>query len=175
MAGRMTSGRPGGMVPAGYEKVCPAPGLTMLVAPGLDGGALASRILNPCLDTLAPTQTRHFGRAELHAVELADGGRALVRSCRHGGLLRHVTRDWFLSRPPRPFVELAVTALARERGLPAPEVLAALVACGIGPWYRGWLVTREIKGARNLWGRCWRESTAIGNRRCCGRPDTRCA
>ena len=123
----------------------------MLVASGLDGGALASRILNPGSDTRAPGQTRYFGRAELRAVELADGGRALVRSCRHGGLLRHVTRDWFVSRPLRPFAELAVTALARERGLPAPEVLAALVARGIGPWYRGWLVTREIEGARNLW------------------------
>ncbi len=123
----------------------------MLVASGLDGGALASRILNPDRDDLALARTRHFGRAELHAVELADGGRALVRSCRHGGLLRHVTRGWFVSRPLRPFVELAVTALARERGLPAPEVLAALVARGIGPWYRGWLVTREIEGARNLW------------------------
>ena len=131
--------------------MCPAPGLTMLVAPDLDGGALASRILNPGPDTPAPGQTRYFGRAELRAVELADGGQALVRSCRHGGLLRHVTRDWFVSRPPRPFVELAVTALARERGLPAPEILAALVARGIGPWYRGWLVTREIKGSRNLW------------------------
>ena len=41
--------------------------------------------------------------------------------------------------------------MARERGVPAPEALAALVARGIGPWYRGWLVTREIEGARNLW------------------------
>ena len=148
----MTSNEPGGTVPAGYEKVYPAPGLTMLVAPDLDGGALASRILKPGRDTPAPAQTRYFGRAALRAVELADGGHALVRSCRHGGLLRHVTRHWFVSRPPRPFVELAVTAVARERGLRAPEVLAALVARGIGPWYRGWLVTREIKGARNLWG-----------------------
>lgn len=124
----------------------------MLVAPDLDGGALVSRILDPGPDARTPGQTRHFGRAELHALELADGGRALVRSCRHGGLLRHVTRDWFVSRPFRPFVELAVTALARERGLPVPEVLAALVARGMGPWYRGWLVTREIEGARNLWG-----------------------
>ena len=31
------------------------------------------------------------------------------------------------------------------------EVLAALVAWGPGPWYRGWLVTRELEGARNLW------------------------
>ena len=123
----------------------------MLVAPGLDGGALASRILNPGADTPAHAQARYFGRAELRALPLADGGHALVRSCRHGGLLRHVTRDWFVSRPPRPFVELAVTALARGRGLPVPEVLAALVAHGVGPWYRGWLVTREIEGARNLW------------------------
>ncbi len=139
--------RPGETVPAGYEKVSPAPGLTMLAVAGVDAGELAARILNPGADTFP----RYFGRAELRAAAMTDGGHALVRSCRHGGLFRHVTRDWFVSRPFRPFVELAVTAVARERGLPAPEVLAALVVRGIGPWYRGWLVTREIEGARNLW------------------------
>lgn len=143
----MTSERPGETVPAGFERVAPAPGLTMLAARGVDARELASRILNPDAD--APV--RHFGRAGLYGVALADGGRALVRSCRHGGLLRHATRDWFVSRPPRPFAELAVTAAARERGLAAPEVLAALVARGFGPWYRGWLVTRELEGARDLW------------------------
>ena len=111
----------------------------MLAAPDVDAGELASRILEPGARAPADPPARYFGRAELLAVALGDGGRGLVRSYRHGGLLRHVTRDRFVSRPPRPFVELAVTALARERGLPVPEVLAALVARDFGPWYRaGW-------------------------------------
>ena len=144
---RMTSRRPGETIPAGFERVVPGPGLTMLVAQGLDGAKLASQILTPATDAPA----RHFGRAGLHAVALADGGDALIRSCLHGGILRGLTRNWFISRPPRPFAELAVTAAARERGLATPEVLAALVARGLGPWYRGWLVTRELKGTHTLW------------------------
>ena len=143
----MTSRRPGETIPAGFERVVPGPGLAMLVAQGLDGAKLASQILTPAADAPA----RHFGRAGLHAVALADGGDALIRSCLHGGILRGLTRKWFISRPPRPFAELAVTAAARERGLATPEVLAALVARGLGPWYRGWLVTRELKGTRTLW------------------------
>ena len=119
----------------------------MLVARGLDGAKLASQILTPVADAPA----RHVGRAGLHAVALADGGDALIRSYLHGGLLRGITGKWFVSRPPRPFAELAVTAAARERGLASPEVLAALVARGLGPWYRGWLVTRELKGTHTLW------------------------
>ena len=144
----MTSERPGERIPAGFEKVIPGPGLTMMVAHGVDGVGLASQILDPA--DRAPA--RHFGRAGLHAVALADGGDALIRSYQHGGWLRGVTRDWFISRPLRPFAELAVTAAARERGLATPEILAALVAQGVGPWYRGWLVTRELKGADTLWG-----------------------
>ena len=138
--------RPGETIPAGFEKVVPAPGLTVWVAHGVDADPLVSRILKP-----AAAPARHFGRAGLQAVTLADSGHALIRSCRHGGVLRHLTRDWFVSRPPRPFVELAVTAAARQRGLATAEVLAALVARGFGPWYRGWLVTRELEGARDLW------------------------
>ena len=150
--------RPGETIPAGFEKLVPAPGLTVWAAHGVDAGPLVSRALDP---SAAPA--RHFGRAGLQAVALADRGHALVRSCQHGGLLRHLTRDWFVSRPPRPFVELAVTAAARQRGLAAPEVLAALVARGFGPWYRGWLVTRELEGARDLWA-ALRENLAGGEK-----------
>ncbi len=119
----------------------------MVVASGVDAGGLLARMRSP----VAEVPARHFGRAALQTVALPEGGHALVRSCRHGGLLRRITRHWFVSRPPRPFAELAVTAAARERGLATAEVLAALVARGIGPWYRGWLVTRELTGARDLW------------------------
>ena len=119
----------------------------MLAARGFAHAGLAARILGPGGDAPA----RHVGRAELRPLTLPDGGVALIRPYRHGGVLRRLTRDRFVSRPPRPFVELAVTAAARDRGVATVEVLAALVAWGPGPWYRGWLVTRELEGARNLW------------------------
>lgn len=143
----MKTTRPGETTPAGFERVTPAPGLTMLVAGGLDPEDLAERIMAP--KGAAPP--RHVGRAALYAVALPDGGHGLVRPYRHGGWFRQLTRDWFIGRPLRPFAELAVTATARERGLAVPEVLAALVAGVWGPWYRGWLVTRELEGVRDLW------------------------
>jgi len=148
-------GMPRGGIPEGFDRAAPGPALDMLVARGLDATELASRILAaPAVP--AHGQARYFGRAGLHAVQL-PGGDGLIRSYRHGGVLRGLTGGWFVSRPPRPFVELAVTVAARERGLAAPEVLAALVARGFGPWYRGWLVTRELKNVRDLWGELQRE------------------
>ena len=143
----MKTTRPGETPPAGFERVTPAPGLTMLVAGGLDPEDLVGQILAP----RGGVPSRHVGRAALYTVTLPDGGHGLVRSYRHGGWFRRLTRDWFIGRPLRPFAELAVTATARERGLAVPEVLAALVARVCGPWYRGWLVTRELEGARDLW------------------------
>ena len=142
-----TAPKPGREVPEGFEKVAPGPGLTMLAARGFAHAGLASRILGPG----GGAPARHAGRAELRSLTLPDGGNALVRPYRHGGVLRRLTRDRFVSRPPRPFAELAVTAAARGRGVATVEVLAALVAWGPGPWYRGCLVTRELEGARNLW------------------------
>ena len=142
-----TATKPGEEVPEGFEKAAPGPGLTMLAARGLTDAGLAAQILAPG----GGAPARHVGRAEIRSLTLPDGGVALVRPYRHGGVLRRLTRDRFVSRPPRPFVELAVTAAARDRGVATVEVLAALVAWGPGPWYRGWLVTRELEGARNLW------------------------
>jgi 3-deoxy-D-manno-octulosonic acid kinase len=62
-----------------------------------------------------------------------------------------LTGDFFLTWPPRPFRELALTEAARRRGVPTVEVLAAIVESVAGPVYRGWLVTRRLQGARDLW------------------------
>lgn len=142
-----TAPKPGREVPEGFEEAAPGPGLTMLAARGFAHAGLAPQILGAG----GGTPARHAGRAVLRSLPLPDGGNALVRPYLHGGVLRRLTRDRFVSRPPRPFAELAVTAAARDRGVATVEVLAALVAWGPGPWYRGWLVTRELEGARNLW------------------------
>ena len=95
--------------------------------------------------------SRFYGRGRLAAVRLDDGGNALVRHYRHGGMLRHLTGGVFCAWPPRPFKELAITEEARHRGVPTVEILAACVDKVFGPFYRGWLVTRELEGARDLW------------------------
>lgn len=93
----------------------------------------------------------HYGRGALTAVALTDGETALVRPYRHGGLLRGLTGQWFFTWPPRPFRELVITEELRRRGLPTVEVYGACISRGIGPFYRGWFVTRELPGALDLW------------------------
>jgi len=91
------------------------------------------------------------GRERLGSIALPNGDTVLVRAYRHGGLLRGLTRSWFCSWPPRPFRELAITEEIRRRGVPTVEVYGACVAPLAGPFYRGWLLTKELKGAQDLW------------------------
>lgn len=136
-----------GKTPAGFERV----GLGRAVALLRQAEA---PLLFPALrsllerDPLEPSALS--GRGSLRAVSMGEE-RALVRPYRRGGWARYVTRDLFWSWPPRPFAELEATESARARGVPACEVLGALVLRAWGPFYRGWLVTRELAGARDLW------------------------
>ena len=95
--------------------------------------------------------SRFAGRESLKAISLKSGENALIRTYHHGGLLRWITGKTFFSWPPRPFRELAITEELRRRGLPTIEVYAACVEITFGPFYRGWLITRELKGSYDLW------------------------
>ena len=133
-----------GQVPEGFDKIRSG-GRMALVR-----GDMATHL---DLQRLRDTEVEDngvFGRGALAVLRL-DGGDALVRPYRHGGALRAFTGDYFLTWPPRPFRELALTEAARRRGVPTVEVLAAIVEPVGGPVYRGWLVTRRLQGARDLW------------------------
>ncbi len=91
------------------------------------------------------------GRGTLYFFRLGDGENVLVRSYRHGGVFGRFTGDYFFTWPPRPFKELAAIEEARRRGVMTLEVIGAWVERVWGPFYRGWLVSREMKGARDLW------------------------
>ncbi|MBM4260398.1 MAG: hypothetical protein FJ145_03045 [Deltaproteobacteria bacterium] len=93
----------------------------------------------------------YHGRAPLRAIKLPDGGNALVRRYLHGGALGFITGGCFFTWPPRPFRELAITVELRRRGLPTVEPCGAGIEKLAGPFYRGWLATREIEGAADLW------------------------
>lgn len=71
-----------------------------------------------------------------------DGGAAVIRFGRRGGVLGHVVHSWYVSLWPRPWRELRVSVLARDRGAPIPEVLAVCVH-GWGA-YRSAIVTDEV-------------------------------
>ncbi|HWH78272.1 MAG TPA: lipopolysaccharide kinase InaA family protein [Candidatus Binatus sp.] len=95
--------------------------------------------------------SRYSGRARLSALRLSDGETALIRPYRHGGFFRAYTGAWFFTWPPRPFRELVITEELRRRGLPTVEVYAACVSCSVLPFYRGWLVVRELSDSEDLW------------------------
>jgi 3-deoxy-D-manno-octulosonic acid kinase len=100
--------------------------------------------------------SRFAGRETLRTVNLRNGENALIRPYRHGGVFRWISGKTFFSWPPRPFRELAITEELRRRGFPTIEVYGAGVEGIFGPFYRGWLITRELKGSCDL-------STAIQN------------
>ena len=93
----------------------------------------------------------YHGREQLRCLRLADGERALVRSYRHGGIFRAVTKGIFFTWPPRPLRELAISEELHHRGVPTVEPCGACVEPLWGPFYRGWFITRELTGARDLW------------------------
>jgi 3-deoxy-D-manno-octulosonic acid kinase len=67
----------------------------------------------------------HGGRVPHPVVTLSGGERALLRGYRRGGLLRHINRDrYFLGH--RAWAELRSTEHARQGGVRAPLVLAAV-------------------------------------------------
>lgn len=121
----------------------------MVVRQGFEADDLAARIMSPESSLRAPRS--YGGRSTLHFIELNGCEKCLIRPYHHGGLLRFVTTHWFFTWPPRPLREVWVTEEVRKRGVPSVEIVAALVLRGWGPFYRGWLVTRQLQGAEDLW------------------------
>lgn len=91
------------------------------------------------------------GRGSLYRFPLGDGGCAIARHYRRGGLIHHFTHDLYWERPFRPLTELISTEIARQRAIPTVEVLATGVEHVAFGLYRGWFISREAEGFSNLW------------------------
>lgn len=137
-----------GEVPEGFKKIVAAGGSRLILRSDRDG-ALGARSWHECGD--GAELTGLHGRARLRSLRLDNGERVLLRRYRHGGALRGLTGDFFFTWPPRPFRELIVTEELRRRGIPTVEVYGACVEPVWGPFYRGWLATRALEGAQDLW------------------------
>jgi 3-deoxy-D-manno-octulosonic acid kinase len=143
----LSENRVWGAIPSGFKKVTDRSGFLWIVREDCDGEIEASI----CRADLAVEDKRYQGRAVLKSLRLRDGETALIRSYRHGGLLRGLTGECFFTWPPRPFRELVITEELRRRGLRTVEVYAAAVQRVCGPIYRGCLVTRELRDSKDLW------------------------
>ena len=138
-----------GDVPAGFRRFSPNRMQMVLVREGLEIYLDPQRFTSH--GEMAKETALYYGRGKLLSFPLKNGSAALVRVYRHGGLLRQLTGKIFFTWPPRPFRELTTTVEARRRGVPTLEILGACVERVWGPFYRGWLVTRELKGAHDFW------------------------
>ncbi len=144
----LTQDRIWGEVPPGFKKVTEVDGSRLVVRTDQEG----SITVRLCRESAGLDEAgRFYGRAELRTLRLQNGETALIRAYRHGGALRRITGGLFFTWPPRPFRELSITEELRRRGIPTVEVYGACMEAVVGPLYRGWLVTRELRGAQDLW------------------------
>ena len=137
-----------GAIPAGFNKIADGQGRCLVVRQDQE-----DKITIPiCVQSSGGNEESGFhGRAQLRSFKLPNGEIALIRRYRHGGVFRKITGGVFFTWPPRPFRELILTEEVRRRGVPTVEVYGACVERVIGPSYRGWLVTRELSEAYDLW------------------------
>ena len=93
---------------------------------------------------------QHSGGRSLHpSIPLREGQRMVLRRYLHGGLLRPVTRDLY-ALGFRSFRELALTEEIRSAGRPTIRPIGAVQQSVIFPFYRAYLFTLEVPGARDL-------------------------
>lgn len=146
---RMISGyRLWGNIPPGFIKIVDAGGRRLILR-GDQEGVLSAGSWHD--SAVVEEGTGLQGRGQLRRVKLPNGDMALLRRYRHGGAFRRLTGGVFFTWPPRPFRELMITEELRRRGVATAEVYGACVEPVWGPFYRGWLATRAIPGAQDLW------------------------
>ncbi len=138
-----------GATPDGFKRIVDLQGRRLVVRQ--DQVAHIEFFTSPNEHASITEAGRYQGRGVLKAVQLPPGETALVRLYRHGGFFRGITGEMFFTWPPRPFRELAITEELRRRGLRTVEVYAAYMSRSVGPFYRGWLVTKQLAGAEDLW------------------------
>lgn len=138
-----------GEVPSGFKRRCANKMQLMVVHEELEGHLDLERFRTRMESKR--DESSLYGRERLHLFQLENGTTVLVRPYRHGGIFRYLTGGLFATWPPRPFKELAVTEEARRRGVPTLEICGAWVERMWGPFYRGWLITRQLADAHDLW------------------------
>jgi 3-deoxy-D-manno-octulosonic acid kinase len=114
------------------------------------GAIIAAAIHQPSSTVEGEISAGAGNRNSGFPLKLGDGTDLFIRFARRGGLMRFLNRGLYLGMSPRPVRELAVTAEARRRGLPAAEPMGAMVQWLAPALYRGVFITRMLHGM-TLW------------------------
>jgi len=91
------------------------------------------------------------GRGPLSSIPLEEkrGVRMVGKHCMRGGLIRYLTSDIFWAGN-RPFEEMIANRAILGRGIKTAEIIAAAQQRLFGPFYRGYLFSRELSGCVDL-------------------------
>ena len=98
-----------------------------------------------------PKGKNYFGRGALKVIALPGGvdERVVVRHFQRGGKIQKFIADLYFGAS-RPLKELWIGFRAKEKGIPIAEIVAACHTKVFWKFHRGDLVTREIKGGKDL-------------------------
>ena len=89
------------------------------------------------------------GRTPHPSIPISNVKRMIIRHYSHGGLLKALTKDFFLFGA-RSFQELAITEEIRSCGIPTIEPIGAIhQVTGFPPFYQAYLLTLEVPEALN--------------------------
>ena len=105
--------------------------------------------LETFLKRYGQTSPRLEGRTLLLSVHLKDGAKMVVRTYSHGGLLRGLTRNLYLSGS-RSFEELVLTEEIRSSGIPTVQPVGAVHHRIFPFFYRAYFMALEIPEAEDL-------------------------
>jgi 3-deoxy-D-manno-octulosonic acid kinase len=101
------------------------------------------------LQTHRETSKYLLGRAPHPSVPLKKEKRMVIRLYSHGGLLRNLTRDLYLSGA-RSIQELALTEKILSRGIPTIQPIGAIHRSVLLLFYKPYLLSLEIPDAKDL-------------------------
>jgi tRNA A-37 threonylcarbamoyl transferase component Bud32 len=139
-------------VPSGY-KIIKENASTVAVKKEYEGALMRIGISQPehlfKKYTSVPGTSKGRGPVLSVPIEEIPGTRIMIRKYLRGGLLRFVNNDIFLGNQ-RPFNELYIGAEAYARDIPTAETLAAVSIKKKGPFYNGYLITKELTSCSDL-------------------------
>jgi len=93
----------------------------------------------------------HTGRGIIQSIPIIGlaGERMVIRKYLRGGLIRFMNRDIYWGSQ-RPLKELCIGVGATLEGIPTAEILAVVMVNVAGPFYRGYIISKELSSCKDL-------------------------